>query len=49
MQPKQQTANRITDLYGFSISESGNYIDIVCVSDSGGKLQSIKGTVGLRT
>jgi hypothetical protein len=49
MKPKQQTANRITDLYGFSISESGNYIDVVCVSDSGDAMQVIKGTVGLRT
>jgi len=49
MQPKPETANRITDLYGFSITGSGNYIDIVCVSESGGASQVIKGTVGLRT
>jgi hypothetical protein len=49
MQPKRQTANRVADLYGFSISGDGSYITVVCICESGGKMQVTKGTVGLRT
>lgn len=49
MQPKRETANRITDLNGFSLSGGGNYITVVCVGNSDGAEQVTKGTVGLRT
>jgi hypothetical protein len=47
--PSVDAANKITALSGFDISSDGNYINITCVSESGGRTKSAEGTVGLRT
>jgi hypothetical protein len=47
--PEADAANRITALAGFQLSSEGSYINITCISESGGSLKTFKGTVGLRT
>jgi hypothetical protein len=47
--PEPNAANRITALAGFQVSSDGRYINIVCVSESGGSLKTFHGTMGLRT
>lgn len=47
--PNVDASNSITGLDGFRISFGEGYIDIVCISESGGNAQTFEGTVGLRT
>jgi len=49
MQPSIAAANRITILKDFKLERHGAYIDITCVCESGDRLLTVEGTVGLRS